>query len=178
MTETLETPCAPAMRSARKDKGMAAPIVRTVELGDLAATRALGGKLAGALKAGDALLLSGALGAGKSELARAIIRACTGAAIDVPSPTFTLVQTYDTPALMLTHADLYRIDAVAELAELGLDEALETGALLVEWPDRAEGQWPASRLEIALMQAGFADGRRVTMTGFGGWGPRLAVLAI
>ena len=83
------------------------------------------------------MLLEGDLGAGKSELARAVIRSLAGAEIAVPSPTFTLVQTYELPALEVSHADLYRLGDAGEVGELGLEECWQRGALLVEWPERA-----------------------------------------
>jgi tRNA threonylcarbamoyladenosine biosynthesis protein TsaE len=98
-------------------------------------THALGRRIAAGLRAGEVVLLSGELGSGKTTLARAVLRAL-GVIDEVPSPTFTLVQSYDTPGLAVHHCDLYRIEAPAELAELGLDDALEDGALLVEWPEK------------------------------------------
>jgi tRNA threonylcarbamoyl adenosine modification protein YjeE len=111
--------------------------------------------LAALLRPGDVLALEGDLGAGKTELARAVIRARAGADIPVPSPTFTLVQVYDLPGLTLTHADLYRLEGGNrdELAELGLEEAWEIGALLVEWPERALDLLPPDRLSLRLRHA-------------------------
>jgi tRNA threonylcarbamoyl adenosine modification protein YjeE len=126
-------------------------------LPDEQATVALGQDLAAALKPGDLLLLQGDLGAGKTTLARALIRAMAADyALEVPSPTFTLVQTYDT-RIPLAHFDLYRISAAEELDELGLDEALAAGAALVEWPERAEGRLPSGATTIRLSDHG--DGR-------------------
>jgi tRNA threonylcarbamoyladenosine biosynthesis protein TsaE len=105
-------------------------------LPDLGATAALGARIAAVLQAGDLVALGGDLGAGKTTLARAILTAL-GVAENVPSPTFTLVQSYDTPRLRVSHYDLYRLKSEAEMQELGLDEALEDGAALVEWPERA-----------------------------------------
>ena len=105
-------------------------------LPDLAATAALGARIAAVLRAGDLVALGGDLGAGKTTLARAILTAL-GLDETVPSPTFTLVQSYDTPLLRVSHYDLYRLKNEAEMQELGLDEALEDGAALVEWPERA-----------------------------------------
>ena len=102
-------------------------------LPDLAATGALGAAIAEGLTMGDAVALWGDLGAGKTTLARAVLRAL-GVTEDVPSPTFTLVQTYDTPRLTVSHFDLYRLKDPRELEELGFDAALEDGAGLVEWP--------------------------------------------
>jgi tRNA threonylcarbamoyl adenosine modification protein YjeE len=128
-------------------------------------------RMAPFLRPGDVVLLRGDLGAGKTAFARAVIRALMGAPVDVVSPTFTLVQTYVTPGLTVTHCDLYRIGHGDELNELGLDEALESGALLVEWPDRAQGIWPQDRLEWEFAMAG--EGRRMMATGFGHWADRL-----
>ncbi|MBT1159134.1 tRNA (adenosine(37)-N6)-threonylcarbamoyltransferase complex ATPase subunit type 1 TsaE [Aminobacter anthyllidis] len=131
---------------------------------DVATTR-LGEDLALALKAGDVLLLDGDLGAGKTTLARGLIRALAGdPAHEVPSPTFTLVQSYDTP-LPVHHFDLYRLSSPDELEELGFDEAIGSGVALVEWPQRAADAMPATSLRIALDHEG--EGRRVTITGTG-----------
>jgi tRNA threonylcarbamoyladenosine biosynthesis protein TsaE len=107
----------------------------TVTLEGETATEKLGARIARGLHPGDAVLLSGDLGAGKTVLARGILRAL-GVTENVPSPTFTLVQTYETPALVLAHYDLYRIEDPSELTELGLDDALSDGAALIEWPER------------------------------------------
>lgn len=152
-------------------------LVKVVTLTSVADTVALGGQIADILAPGDVVLLSGDLGAGKTELARAIIRAAAGEPLEVPSPTFTLVQTYDTPRLQITHADLYRLKGVSELSELGLEDALETGALLVEWADRAEGVWPDARLEIDMEIDGAGPARLARLTGFGGWTSRIAGIA-
>ncbi|WP_420560513.1 tRNA (adenosine(37)-N6)-threonylcarbamoyltransferase complex ATPase subunit type 1 TsaE [Tepidicaulis sp.] len=123
-------------------------------LPDEAATMALGRALAGLVQPGDLIALWGDLGMGKSVLARALIqeaqRRAGGEAEDVPSPTFTLVQTYEAGGLSLTHFDLYRIGAPDEIYELGLDEALETGAALIEWPGRLEDLLPEERLDILI----------------------------
>ena len=103
----------------------------------MAATEALGARIAAGLGNGDTVALKGDLGAGKTTLARAILRAL-GVTESVPSPTFTLVQSYETPRLTLRHYDLYRIRNPREIDELGLEEALEDGAVLIEWPENAE----------------------------------------
>ena len=108
-----------------------------IGLPDLAATMALGRRIAECLSPGDVVALEGDLGAGKTTLARAIL-AALGVAENVPSPTFTLVQSYDTPRLKVSHYDLYRLKHPSELRELGLEEALEDGAALIEWPERAD----------------------------------------
>ncbi|HEX4118206.1 MAG TPA: tRNA (adenosine(37)-N6)-threonylcarbamoyltransferase complex ATPase subunit type 1 TsaE [Rhizomicrobium sp.] len=121
----------------------------TVALPDLAATATLGAAIAARLAPGDAVLLKGDLGSGKTTLARAIL-AALGVTENVPSPTFTLVQAYDTPRLTVSHYDLYRLKRESELEELGLDEALDQGAALIEWPERAEDRLPADALIAAL----------------------------
>ena len=118
-------------------------------LPELSATEALGARIAAALRIGDLVALEGDLGAGKTTLARAIL-ASLGVTENVPSPTFTLVQEYETPRLTVRHFDLYRLEKPSEIAELGLDDALLDGAALVEWPERAEGLLPDDRLHVAL----------------------------
>ena len=122
----------------------------TVTLPDLAATAALGTAIAGQLAPGDVVLLKGDLGSGKTTLARAIL-AALGVDETVPSPTFTLVQTYETPRFAVSHYDLYRLKHPSELDELGLDEALDNGAALIEWPERAESRLPLGALTVHLM---------------------------
>ncbi|WP_432285850.1 tRNA (adenosine(37)-N6)-threonylcarbamoyltransferase complex ATPase subunit type 1 TsaE [Aminobacter sp. BA135] len=134
-------------------------------LPDEAATTQLGEDLAMAVRPGDVFLLDGDLGAGKSTLARGLIRALAAdPAHEVPSPTFTLVQSYDTP-VAVHHFDLYRLSSPEELEELGFDEAVNSGVALVEWPERATDAMPATSLRIAFQHEG--DGRRITITGDG-----------
>ncbi|HEY4265600.1 MAG TPA: tRNA (adenosine(37)-N6)-threonylcarbamoyltransferase complex ATPase subunit type 1 TsaE [Micropepsaceae bacterium] len=122
-------------------------------LKDEAATARLGARIAAALVPGDMVAFSGGLGAGKTALARAILRA-RGVEGHVPSPTFTLVQAYDTPGLTLHHFDLYRVEDEAELRELGLEDAREEGVLLVEWPERGMPRsWMDDALRISLSMA-------------------------
>jgi N-acetylmuramate 1-kinase len=131
------------------------------------------------LSAGDIVALSGDLGAGKSAFARSAIRARLGdPSAEVPSPTFSLLQTYDTPPLTITHGDLYRLDDANAAEELGLDEALIRGALIIEWPERAPalvsgGGLGPDRLEISLFEIDGGARRRVEITGHGQWAPRL-----
>jgi tRNA threonylcarbamoyl adenosine modification protein YjeE len=145
-------------------------------LSDLGAAHAFAGRLAGLLRPGDVVGLSGPLGAGKTEIARAAIRARAGAAIEVPSPSFTLVQDYPLPGLTIRHVDLYRIGDPAELAELGVTDMGEEDALLIEWPERAAGLLPEDRLEIRIDQGEEADARQLELIAGRSWGARLEAL--
>ena len=139
------------------------PIER--HLPDEAATARLGEDIAAALRPGDVVALSGDLGAGKTTLARATIRAMAGdPALDVPSPTFTLVQAYEA-GIPVWHFDLYRLAAPDELDELGFDEATTGGVALVEWPERAAGRMPAEAIHVRLSEQG--SGRRATIEAAG-----------
>lgn len=139
----------------------------TVKLPTEADTARLGGALAAALRPGEAVCLSGPLGAGKSTLARALVRALTTPDEEVPSPTFTLVQFYAAPRLNIAHFDLYRLTSADEAYEIGLDEALEDGAAVIEWPERLEGRLPPQRLDIEITLEG--EGRAARLTPHGAW---------
>jgi tRNA threonylcarbamoyladenosine biosynthesis protein TsaE len=136
-----------------------------------AATARLGAAIAEALQPGEAVCLQGPLGAGKSTLARGLVRALTTPDEDVPSPTFTLVQFYDGPRLKVAHFDLYRLSNPDEAYEIGLDDALDDGAAVIEWPERLAGRLPANRLdvEISLGEAADEAGRYVRLTPHGAW---------
>jgi tRNA threonylcarbamoyl adenosine modification protein YjeE len=154
-----------------------------VELADEEATRSLGKALAARLGVGDLILLRGDLGAGKTALARAIVQAhlaAHGLVEDVPSPTFTLVQTYESPALHLAHADLYRIEEPGELRELGLAEFADEGVVLVEWPERAEAEMRhLSRDCLDITLSLMPEGRRLArLEGSGSWATRLGGLSL
>jgi N-acetylmuramate 1-kinase len=126
--------------------------------------------IAAALEPGDLVTLSGDLGAGKTTFARALIRFLAGDdTIEVPSPTFTLIQNYELPRFPLAHADLYRLSSAAELAELGFDDLPQGTVVLLEWPDRAAGFLPPDRLDITFTlkpQLG-AGVREVRVVGYG-----------
>ena len=145
----------------------AAPNLTTVpvilELAEEADTAALGVRLAGLARPGDVFLLEGPIGAGKSHLARAFIRARLGREEEVPSPSFTLVQVYDDQGTQIWHADLYRLTHPDEVWELGLDEAFGQAICLVEWPDRLGRHLPDQALRIRLSALG--SGRRADLSG-------------
>jgi tRNA threonylcarbamoyladenosine biosynthesis protein TsaE len=145
-------------------------------LEDEAATARLGATIAARLQAGDTICLSGPLGVGKSTLARALIRALTTPDEEVPSPSFTLVQFYEGLRLKIAHFDLYRLSNPDEAYEIGLDEALDEGAAVIEWPERLQGRLPASRLDVEIALIGGLEegaGRRVRLTPHGAWEGRM-----
>ena len=152
----------------------------TVALADEQATRRLMTDVAALLMPGDLITLSGDLGAGKTTFARALIRHLAGdEGIEVPSPTFTLMQSYQLPTCTVVHADLYRLSSPAELAELGLDDLGADAIELVEWPDRADGLLPPDRLDIAFTlspQQG-PTFRNARITGHGSFAPRAQRIA-
>lgn len=126
-----------------------------IKIASEAAMNAFGDRIAAHLVPGDTVLLSGPIGAGKTHLARAIIRALQDHHEDIPSPTYTLVQTYEGPACEIWHADLYRLADSSELVELGLDEAMERAIVVIEWPDRLpEELVPESALRISIAPDG------------------------
>jgi tRNA threonylcarbamoyladenosine biosynthesis protein TsaE len=147
---------------------------RLIALPDLAATEALAAALARLARIGDAVLLEGPLGAGKSAFARAFLRAAAGdPALEVPSPTFTLVQEYETRVGIIHHFDLWRLDGPAGMEELGWDEARD-GVVLVEWPDRLGHLRPDGALTLTLAPGATEGARRATLA----WNdPRLDALS-
>ena len=163
----------PAFPSAR---------VRTLDLADEAATLRLGDALATTARPRDVIALQGPLGAGKTAFARGFIAAlarCQGVELpsEVPSPTFTLVQTYAFGPVAVWHFDLYRISNADDAIELGLDEALAEGICLIEWPDRLGPRLPKDRLDLALAYGPTDQARVATLTGHGSWAERIADVA-
>ena len=153
----------------------------SLTLPDEEATRRLAMDIASALEPGDLITLSGDLGAGKTAFARALIRhLLADDTIEVPSPTFTLVQNYELPRFTLVHGDLYRVASAAELSELGFEDLPDQAVVLVEWPDRAAGSLPVDRLDITFTLApGLAPSvRHVRYTGFGAFAPRAERIAM
>ena len=160
-------------------------LVLQLKLPDLAATQQLGALLANGLAVGDVISLSGPLGAGKSALARSIIKSVSPNETDIPSPTFSLVQTYEladrTP---LWHLDLYRIERPEDAMQLGLDDAFVDAVCLIEWPDRLEKFLPKSTLSVHLSQAdgdGLDDAagvRFVKITAPPRWADRLQAIIV
>jgi tRNA threonylcarbamoyladenosine biosynthesis protein TsaE len=148
---------------------------RSIMLADEAATAALAARLARQARPGDVVTLAGPLGAGKTSFARAFI-AALGVPDEVPSPTFTLVQTYEAPIGTLWHFDLYRLTSPDEVDELGLDEALIEGIVLIEWPDRLGALLPRERLDLVLEPGGGVTARRATLRATARWATTLREL--
>mmetsp|Transcript_18289 Transcript_18289/g.29144 ORF Transcript_18289/g.29144 Transcript_18289/m.29144 type:complete len:158 (+) Transcript_18289:2278-2751(+) len=140
------------------------PVCHTIHLADAGATADLARGLGAGLCPGDTILLTGPVGAGKTHFARALIQSILILPEDVPSPTFTLVQTYDTSRGPLWHTDLYRISADTEIDELGLIEAFDAAICLVEWPDRLGPVTPLNALNIELVPEGEARDAKLSWT--------------
>ena len=153
---------------------MIVPVEGDFRLRSEADTVHFGAALAGELKKGEAICLTGPLGAGKSVLARGLIRALAPGEGDIPSPTFTLVQFYAGPKFPIAHFDLYRIASADEAYEIGLDEALRDGAAVIEWAERLGHHLPANRLDVEIE----ADGaiRRLRLRAHGAWEGRAIAL--
>lgn len=156
--------------------------VRTVDLRDEAATLRLGQILAARAAKRDVIALHGPLGAGKTAFARGFIAALARRhgvepPAEVPSPTFTLVQTYALGPVAVWHFDLYRIANADDAVELGLDDALAEGICLIEWPDRLGPRLPKDRLDLALAYGASDRARVATLTGHGAWAERIADVA-
>ena len=139
-------------------------------------TAQFAGRLGRLLRSGDTLLLEGPIGAGKSAFARALIRSLAGAEIEVPSPTFTLVQTYELPLCDVWHCDLYRLTQVDEVLELGLEEAFSDSICLIEWPDRLGDAAPPDALRMTF--AAHDDHHSVKVADAPAWQDRLKDLSL
>lgn len=151
-----------------------------LQLANLAATRAFARQIAPLLKTGDVVAFDGALGAGKTELCRAIIQAL-GFPDDVPSPTFTLVQVYEPTSENQTsptlwHMDLYRLDSPEDAFELGIEEAFDTAVSLIEWPSKLGPYLPPGFLTLRLDIAEETGARKLTLIGDSAWKVRLESL--
>lgn len=152
-------------------------LVISFDLPTEADTIALGRRLAALVRPGDVIALAGTLGTGKSTLARALIRALTDAEEEVPSPTFTLVQQYESQAGLIWHFDLYRLEKPDDALELDIEEAFADGISLIEWPDQLGPHLPRRRLEVLLSQDEAGLGRHATLTAYGPWAERIGELA-
>jgi len=144
-----------------------------LDLADETATEALAIRLSGMCGRGDMFSLKGELGMGKTVFARAFVRAQTSPDEDVPSPTFTLLQVYETASEPIYHFDLYRLKSADEIIELGFEDALDEGIALVEWPDRLGVYLPRDRLEVELVPGASEGARRARLTGYGYWQARM-----
>lgn len=150
---------------------------RSIVLADEVATAALAAALARQARPGDVITLAGPLGSGKTSFARAFI-AALGVKDEVPSPTFTLVQTYEAAIGTVWHFDLYRLTSPDEVHELGLEEALVDGIVLIEWPDRLGALPPSERLDVVLQPGSEANIRLATLDGAARWTAPLREIAV
>ena len=155
----------------------ARPPAVEIDLADRDATRRLARRLARLARPGDVIALGGGLGTGKTALARDFIHTLAGAPCEVPSPTFTLAQTYEIGAVTVWHFDLFRLTRPEDVFELGFEDALAGGITLIEWPERLGALLPADRLDITLGQGAAPDARRARVTAGGAWAGRLGELA-
>ena len=145
----------------------------TIDLADEAATESLAARVAAAAAPGDVIALIGDLGAGKTVFARAFIRARCNADEEVPSPTFTLLQTYDSANAVIYHFDLYRLSHADDALELGIEDAFAEGISLIEWAERLDALLPTDRLDVELLPGKTADARRAQLVGHGYWRAKL-----
>ena len=145
-----------------------------MDLPSEAATVSIARRIASLARTGDVIALNGDLGAGKTCFARGFIGALTGQGEEAPSPTFTLVQTYDSERGTIWHFDLYRLARADDALELGLEDALAEGITLIEWPERIASLLPQDRLDVALsFRPGNDNARTLRLTGRGNWAARL-----
>lgn len=150
----------------------------TLDLADEEATSRLGETLAALARPGDVIALFGTLGTGKSTLARAFVRALTDLDEEVPSPTFTLVQTYEAEPGLVWHFDLYRLDKPDDSFELGIEEAFADGICLIEWPENLGRLLPRSRLDVALESCEDPTARRAVLTSHAQWDDRMKEISL
>ncbi|MFQ3348717.1 MAG: tRNA threonylcarbamoyladenosine biosynthesis protein TsaE [Paracoccaceae bacterium] len=160
-SKLLEQACTRARH--KQSCGMTQKFTHSTYLQNANDTAALGRWFSHHVILGDTLLLSGPIGAGKTHFARALIQSKVGELEDVPSPSFTLVQTYEAPDFDIWHADLYRLSHPEEVVELGLEDAFSSAVCLVEWPDRLGQATPKSALWLEF--AAQDEGRLVTVSG-------------
>lgn len=144
-----------------------------IELAGLKSTQDLAKRIALLAQSGDVIALSGDLGAGKTEFARAFIRHLTDPNEEVPSPTFTLVQTYDGQNGEIWHLDLYRINTPEEVLELGIEEVMQDVIMVVEWPEKMGQYLPRGRLDIFLSVTKGKNHRQAELVAHGHWAERL-----
>jgi len=150
---------------------------RVIAVADERGTRALAARISAIARRRDVITLQGPLGAGKTVFARGFI-AARGLSDEVPSPTFTLVQLYETPDVVIYHFDLYRLERPDDVFELGIEEALADGISLIEWPDRLGPYLPVDRLDVTLASGAGETERRIELDGAGSWAPRLDEAAL
>lgn len=150
-----------------------APLTVMVELADEQATLALAASLARLATGGDIIALTGDLGVGKTTFARGFIHAKHPTPEDVPSPTFTLVQVYETGNETIHHFDLYRLNNPEEAYELDIEDAFISSISLIEWPDKLGTLLPTDRLDVTLEFAQSPTARRATLAAYGDWSTRL-----
>jgi tRNA threonylcarbamoyladenosine biosynthesis protein TsaE len=150
--------------------------IADVVLADEAGTRSLAALLAGHVARGDVIALEGTLGMGKTAFARALINALPGPEEEVPSPTFTLVQTYERGDLDICHFDLYRLENPDDAYELGIEDAFFDAVSLIEWPEKLGTLLPEGHLRVTLSDVDKPEGRRMTITGNSHWADRLGDL--
>ena len=151
---------------------MSSSVTRTVAVADEAGTGAVARALAALARPREVITLSGPLGAGKTSFARSFIAAAGGDS-EVPSPTFTLVQIYETPHGTIYHFDLYRLERAEDAFEIGIEDAFADGISLIEWPDRLGRYLPRERLDIALHPGAHDTERRIELTANASWADRI-----
>lgn len=138
---------------------------RSITLNSPEETSELAARLGAELRPGDSILLEGEIGSGKTHFARSLIQSLMSAPEDVPSPTFTLVQAYETPIGEVWHCDLYRLSTVDEIEELGLTEAFDSAICLIEWPDKLGPLTPATALTVQMQtDPNVMETRHLTLT--------------